>query len=313
MWDIAQFADGTDRDDLTVYGDSSNSDPANNLTFNDDLLAVDYETWDTTFKEITDSIGDYRLTIDGFDEYVPGKGLKSVDTRSTEPPIKVRAENCYFSSWLTPLDDYLKFTREPDPFDDAVEFTFDKNCDLFLAPSMVTRNASAYFNDDINGDDYYYMYSVQAPIPRFTVSDPEFQTVWDNRGNPSVQSAIDVSYFRNLIFTDRSPTYSAAFNGGSESVIGPATGFPTLASEADWQNDPTIWMYPKERWGPHTVGVPVGGHCLGAIRKRLSDDEFEWYFIWADDFMSGTDPSGLGGTGFWYYGVNLDGPNGIIV
>lgn len=301
VWDTCQYADGTDRDDLTRHFgiEVVGNNPALTAfpTFNSIIFAVPYETWDTVFKEITDSVDDYNIDLGDFGDYVEGRGLESTALPPDVPNLHVLAQNKYFTTWLLPASTKIKITRTPVFSDPAATFTFNFDCDLFLVPGLHNRYGLAVYNGGTpapgNGEDNvgYKVLSLQAPLPRSLVGSDEFDLIWANRVNSAAASVIDISYYRNLFLNDRTPQLYVE----PPYVIVDANGFPTYSdhSPADWDHTPRLGFTPATK---------QGGTLLAAIRKNLPES-VEWYFVWAGSGgYSPSDPVGIGASGAWAYG-----------
>lgn len=277
VWDLARTADGATRSDLnsriTASGPASNIFEQDN-GFNDALFAVDYLTWADVFYNITTVTDDYRATFGEFGEYVVGKGLKG---DSAAPELLVSAEDCYFNTWPSPIEDNIRFTATTDPGDPDATFTFDRDCDLFLAPAMFNRGGTAY-QISTTPDQFNRLMPLKAPLTRSTIGSSDFDTVWTNRTTPGAGGIVSIPYYRGLFLADGSPDlilWDTAFPSGPGTPED-AVDFPTSSDFLSWNLDPRIAFYPSSRFTDH---------CLGAIRKHLSGGSYEWYFIWAKQLL----------------------------
>lgn len=250
-------------------------------TWNDDYLALDVESWPDTFKDITEDLDDYDISIDGFNRYVSGKGLVSDTNIETIAVVPGTDTSLLRDQWFYKTRNHY-FTSDPEPGADEVEFTFDKTCDLFLVPVVYygTTYAARYTGAPISTTLYAYQsFIVQKQLPRESaLGNADWNTFWPNRTDEAGRSAGERALLRSMFIDD--PDAEAwrmrAEPGETGSLPIDAdnplfTPFPTQAAFS-WTIAPLFESL-------ENVGPPAQ-RLVAVIRKRPD----EWFYMWTDDF-----------------------------
>lgn len=300
IFDLGQYADGTDVDYIYFVQPFPENffafmpDTATfslNADWNDDLFAVDYETWPDVFKNISETAEtDYNISILGEFEYRSSVGGLVPMESGARPEVAVSSGE-YFPVWELAE---LKYTREPDFSSAGVSFTYDSDCDLFLAPMLHDRVGGSI---EALGANHYTANAIplfKSPLPRSaTLNNATWAGVWAARLDSSLLDATETAFYRNLLITDRNPTmyrmvnYTPSFPALPHTYgTAPATSLPTAASAPDWSVLPNLTFRPAAR---------RNGHCIGAIRKRVLGED-EWYFLWVSGTWSIADGDLIGVT-----------------
>lgn len=288
VFDIARYADGTDVDyhyavqpfPNNFFVDTPDTSTfSQNAEWNADLFDTPYETWPDVFREITEEIDAYNIVISGNFVYVENRGLRSSDGVTS---IGFSSSDEYFPEWQE-----TKYTATDEYSASPVIFTFDKDCDLFLAPMLHDRVGTAIEDLGSNQRTTNRFTLFKSPLSRVsTLSDATWASIWAQLFDTSGITPSEVAFYRTLLTTTYSPTiYRMTYTGISPPLphtytSHSASTYPTAAG-GSWIQEPDLTFERAWRWS---------GHCVGAIRKHLGNDTFEWYFIWADttwDFAEG--------------------------
>jgi hypothetical protein len=296
--------------------------PVNHLSeWNSQLLSVDEEEWHETYRDITQTLGsEYDISIDGIGGFVAGKGLeipegitglKGTTGATTELEWIMKDETTgistqpYFPFWLdrtvTGAAPY-KITKLPSYSADEEILTIDKSIDVFLSPMIFGTSARGR---DFPLADSSYPYSPQTwyyagiglmSVPRSTIGNSDWDAIWtaSHTGFGALSQPIKeyaVSLFINngsipmwtLNATSTLHPASTPITDVTQSVA----GFPLEASGV--QNG--FFVNSSLSAGYHE------GMLMGAVRKHLGNDTYEWYYIWNSDFWQGLNrPFIIGGT-----------------
>lgn len=303
LYDWAQYANGTDvaflqqrqltgflyvanfpADNLTAF--PVLSDPQDTSDFSDIVLADDPDTFHAAYKEITEDLDDYSLTVTNLGGFVENKGLPLDEGQST---FIIDAGSPYFpANIIIGSTSGYKYTTEPNYSASSATFTLDKSCDVFLAPRFFTNNTDATHldydeaqTDAGNVFPYvpftsYIPYIYLRPLSRsLTLGNSNWANIWANRAAffpyPGITTA-SRAYFRSLVYGDIDMYVSTVTAEGSVSPsTASASGYPTSTS-GTWQLTPRASLIMRQ------INV---GTCVAAIRKKLGASSYQWYFQWA--------------------------------
>jgi hypothetical protein len=303
LFDLSQLANGTDslfyearaeEDWFLVATDPPGltRQPVSSLEtteFNDYIFTNDYEDFPTLFREITATYSDYDIALATLGAYVPGQGLPVPEGVTT---VNITGSSPYFPAINIGATTSRKYTALPSYASPSVTFTLDKSCDIFLSPAIYlpgdgTLSMGSGYGRTFGVSGYPYLPATEY-VPELylralsrqdTLSSADWANIWTNR---AIVDQVNITqserdYFRGLLMDDiqmyevelvTNNDYVETSGGSVTAVAG--SGYPSRTS-GSWRIDPFLNLYNR--------GYNAGT-LLAAIRKRIAESTFEWYFMW---------------------------------
>jgi hypothetical protein len=300
VYDTALLADGSEiplsiKETLTGATTDGSTIPLTNITvlnfltaWNAYLLAIDTGDLSTTFKNISDNLSGYGLTLGTCGTYVPGQGLKD-PTNANGFSVGATSPE-YFLEWLGRTQ---KYTLTPSYGDTGVGFTSDKSFDVFLMPHFWRWHAGAALATPAGSFGYpttfWELYDMFKPLDRSTIGDADWDTIWSNRADTSVLTSGERDYFRSITL-DHADSELATWDSATPSTTGnpvstvAGSTFPSYYASPpagrDWvTGDANIPDMALE-------GIGVSDGTLVAIIVKHETGGDVVYYVWADDFWT---------------------------
>lgn len=223
--------------------------------------------------EITDVLADYDISFPEFGAYVADLGLPK---NMVGGLLEADSSGGYFWDW----DTGYKVTMSASYGAEEVSFSFDKDCDVYLAPLLYFMNGDAHTEYEVYPLTFWAIHGLLIPLSRATVNDSDWETLWANRGNPTAHSSGTRSYFKSFVtsvtdmFTGTVPVIipsrPASIPGVSETS---ASGFPSTGGDTF----AVLGM---------SVANIAEGTLMAIIVKHLNEEDVEYYYVWSPNDQS---------------------------
>lgn len=277
------------------------SDLVDAASYGDFILATARDVWPTTFREITSNLTPYHFSISNLGAFVSGKGIvipeEIVSLRGDgdgDGGIQwTNTDSEFFPAWLydPPVGSGLpyKTTLEASYGAASATLTIDKSVDLFMAPLLWhgtgrAKNAGATLPAyPYLPQDHIYIDGGYRALPRSVcLNNAEWDDLYSKR---YFHLAALTASQRDLLFStfiNASDGQQVDIDADLEDWVYPNYYIP-LAKHHSVSPD-----FPRHEgtsgWTTMVSIVPgtyQAGQLIGAARKHVSANTFEWYYFWA--------------------------------
>lgn len=272
-----------------------------------------------TRRKITSELEAYGITFDGLGDYeITDKGIEIPENitqykggTSNANAIKWNMlRNPNFEAWLdrtltTSSQLTTKITMVPNYFSASAFITVDKSIDVFLAPAVFwsrgySRDAS-WVEPPFphTPQTWFYNMGSQRTINRSdSLGDASFAEFWSYVEQPPLMSSAPApvkDYYMNYFQRDSRSAYTLDTGHPPTPLPGGPSHWYSVFSTAGGQ----VERMPTHHNDLGTIGMSTyAGQLKAIVRKHLAPGEYEYYYVWADEYWNGSGimPWIVGGT-----------------